>query len=486
MYGAAIGALSRCGRWQEALGMLDELAECELEPNAAVYGAAVHSCKRHGRWQESLQLLADAEERALTSVRICSEVINVCGQAAQWPEACAALGLKRQAPRLQRHGLQADAVAHSSAIAACARGFAWPAALHLLQSNEAEAGHTAAISACEKGREWRLALQIFGAMPAARIATTTVSCSAAISACEKGQAWEEALSLAEDADMIGLSAAMSACTRALHWQKALQLFSNMKQPDLPACGAAAFACQQGTCWQGTLELLCPDRAAYSAGITSCAQSLEWERATELWAEFLRTGIQPQMLDYAAMAFAHGTARQWQRVVELQVQVRRLGWLPSGMYASIIRGLGGALHWEKALALLPELKSLGPEPDAVALGSLAVEAARSWQWRHVLALMDTTTDSLTRSTLLSSCSHTQHLAQALPYLYKRRSVRLSACAGLAAQGVAVRANAAAWRMLRDLQKIASAPEWQQRSQDAEPLVSLEGRDAAGAKHVNALR
>ena len=37
------------------------------------------------------------------------------------------------------------------------------------------------------------------------------------------------------------------------------------------------------------------------------------------------------------------------------------------YSAVARGLGGALHWEKALALLPEMHSLGSIPDGVGLG-----------------------------------------------------------------------------------------------------------------------
>ena len=47
-------------------------------------------------------------------------------QASEWQVACSALS------ELDSLRLEADAIATSSAIAACARGFAWPKAVQML------------------------------------------------------------------------------------------------------------------------------------------------------------------------------------------------------------------------------------------------------------------------------------------------------------------------------------------------------------------
>ncbi|CAK9080998.1 Pentatricopeptide repeat-containing protein MRL1 [Durusdinium trenchii] len=500
MYGALLGALSRVGLWEQALGIMQELEERELQPNAVACGALLRSCKQQGRWQEALQLLATFKAKVPLTLRLSSELINVCAQASQWQTACAALA------QLQSQGLDADAVAFNSAIAACARGFAWAAALKVLEEigEPDEVSFTAVINACEKGHEWALALKIFDSMSSGSL-MSRMSRNAAISACEKGSAWKEALLLLDlgSADVVGFSAAMSACARATHWQEALELLTSLEkkelQPDLVAYSTGVFACEQAACWQGALELLCPDPVAYTSCIGASAFAQKWEIAAHLWGQLQEhPRLKPTAMSYAAVAFAHGTARRWQQVLELQVQVRKLGWLPSGMYSAVVRGLGGAFQWEKALALLPEMHHVGPAPDTVVYGSLLAECARSWQWSHVLVLLDAMTrswtmpDAVAYSLLLSTCSRAQHYSKALPFLRPRRlelskrhtghlqkghfqhSLRLAAAAAMAAHSVAVRANAAGWRMLGDIAQLAQLPEWQQRSQDAEPLSSLESR------------
>lgn len=242
---------------------------------------------------------------------------------------------------MQSLRLEADVVAKNSAIAACARGFAWPAALQLLEdlAVPGEVSYTSVINACGNGHEWSLAVHLLSLMKSSWISPSRISCNATISACEKGQAWREALSLLDvgSCDVVAYSAAMSACAHATHWQEALELLSLMKttqvQPDVVAFSTGIFACEQAACWQGALELLCPDPVAYTSCIGACALAQKWEMATHLWellAQPGKLGIQPTAMSYAAVAFAHGAARRWQQVLELQVQVRKLGWLPSGL------------------------------------------------------------------------------------------------------------------------------------------------------------
>eukprot|EP00438_Fugacium_kawagutii_P008943 Skav206990 [mRNA] locus=scaffold2010:123029:123850:- [translate_table: standard] len=257
------------------------------------------------------------------------------------------------------------------------------------------------------------------------------------------------------------------------------------QPDAVAYSAGVFACEQAAYWQGALELLCPDPVAYTSCIGACAFAQQWEKAHHLWEKLQeQPGLEPTAMSYAAVAFAHGAARRWQQVVQLQLQVRKLGWLPSGMYPAIASGLGSTLQWEKALALLPEMHSLGPPPDGIVCGGLIGECARSWQWKQALSLMDAMrkslvmADAVTNSLLLSLCSRAQHFAKAVPFfLSKQGRLRLAGAAAVAAHAVAQRSNAAGWRMLRDIVQVAESPEWQQRSQDLEPLSSLETRACA---------
>eukprot|EP00438_Fugacium_kawagutii_P008944 Skav206991 [mRNA] locus=scaffold2010:123904:124488:- [translate_table: standard] len=175
MYGALCAALSRVGLWRKALALLEELQEKRLQPNEWVYGAVVRSCKLQGRWLEAIEILANAP----VTVRLSSELMNVCAQASQWQVACWALA------DLESLDLEADVVAKNSAMSACARGFAWPAALHMLQelAMPGEVSYTSVINACGKGFEWSLALDLLRQMQSSSIATSQISRNAVISAC---------------------------------------------------------------------------------------------------------------------------------------------------------------------------------------------------------------------------------------------------------------------------------------------------------------
>ena len=56
MYNACISHMSMCGRWQEALQVLDLMREVDFPPDEFCVTAAITACGRAGQWQKSLDV----------------------------------------------------------------------------------------------------------------------------------------------------------------------------------------------------------------------------------------------------------------------------------------------------------------------------------------------------------------------------------------------------------------------------------------------
>jgi pentatricopeptide repeat domain-containing protein 1 len=52
IYGAAITAMSRSGRYAEGCALLDKMLAAGLKANVITYNAAMSGCAKCGKWQE--------------------------------------------------------------------------------------------------------------------------------------------------------------------------------------------------------------------------------------------------------------------------------------------------------------------------------------------------------------------------------------------------------------------------------------------------
>lgn len=56
MYNACISHMATCGRWQEALRVLDIMRAADFPPDEFCVTAAITACGKAGRWRESLDV----------------------------------------------------------------------------------------------------------------------------------------------------------------------------------------------------------------------------------------------------------------------------------------------------------------------------------------------------------------------------------------------------------------------------------------------
>jgi pentatricopeptide repeat domain-containing protein 1 len=56
IYGAAITAMSRSGRYAEGCALLDKMLAAGLKANVITYNAAMSGCAKCGKWQEVSRL----------------------------------------------------------------------------------------------------------------------------------------------------------------------------------------------------------------------------------------------------------------------------------------------------------------------------------------------------------------------------------------------------------------------------------------------
>lgn len=56
-FNAAAHACAKRGKWQEALGLLEDMATAGVKPNVHTFSAAVEACGIAGQWERSLRLV---------------------------------------------------------------------------------------------------------------------------------------------------------------------------------------------------------------------------------------------------------------------------------------------------------------------------------------------------------------------------------------------------------------------------------------------
>ena len=60
-FSAAISACGKCGQWEKALQLLDEMQQRRLEPDVISFSAAISACEKVGQWEKALQLLDEMQ-----------------------------------------------------------------------------------------------------------------------------------------------------------------------------------------------------------------------------------------------------------------------------------------------------------------------------------------------------------------------------------------------------------------------------------------
>ncbi|CAK0840362.1 unnamed protein product [Prorocentrum cordatum] len=139
------------------------------------------------------------------------------------------------------------------------------------------------------------------------------------------------------------NAGISACGKGETWRRAVALLSEM--------------------WEAQLE---PNVISYSAGISACGKGAQWRRAVVLLSEMWEARLKPNVI----------ILQLWdQRVREGQAMAVGFGAVQrdvrsaSGAQLSYNAGISACEkgeQWQRAVALLSELRKAKLEPDVITL------------------------------------------------------------------------------------------------------------------------
>merc|ERR1711879_965309 len=92
-YTTVISACGKCGQWQEALTLLEEMHRGRLESNAVSHNAAISACQKAKETAKALQSFQKMRQRFLGPDTITySSAISACEQDVDWQQALHLLG----------------------------------------------------------------------------------------------------------------------------------------------------------------------------------------------------------------------------------------------------------------------------------------------------------------------------------------------------------------------------------------------------------
>eukprot|EP00960_Hanusia_phi_P040678 754584-Hanusia_phi.AAC.2 len=222
-----ISRLGKEGQWEAAMQVLEKIKEEGLAPTRVSYNAAMSALTKNGRWTEALAMFDSVFSQAQSGSKVrgmrpdtvtYSTAISACAKGGQWQRA---MSLYED---MEVKGIQPNEFTFAALITACEKGGQARKAFEVFEQMQARGvvgnvyTFTAAISSCEQTGDWQKALKLLEEMIAKGIQPNLQAYSAAISACEKAAEARPALGLLErmtndkiKPDIIVYSAVMAAC-----------------------------------------------------------------------------------------------------------------------------------------------------------------------------------------------------------------------------------------------------------------------------------
>jgi pentatricopeptide repeat domain-containing protein 1 len=80
-----INALLKLERYQDALGVMQQVKERELQPDEVLYTLVLKACALHGSTKEALYYLSDMRQAGLTpNVVTFSAAMDACKAVSRW------------------------------------------------------------------------------------------------------------------------------------------------------------------------------------------------------------------------------------------------------------------------------------------------------------------------------------------------------------------------------------------------------------------
>ncbi|CAE8638930.1 unnamed protein product, partial [Polarella glacialis] len=354
-YSSAIRLCEQSGKWRQALGLLATLVLEGQDASAEMYGDALAACGKAQQWRRVLQLLADMEEVQLQpNARGLSAALQACQKSDQLFFAATLLR------RLKLLGNPGDSSASLKRAAAA------------LGLEEAELGRCLLFHLPRSGQElWEQGVALLRDAREKRFHLGPVVSEASIVACsDKGQ-WAMAWALLEDMRTEQLDPSNAAFalatqtpfagTQKVRWEAALGLLREMQGRHLE-----------------------PTAALYSTVMVSCQKAGQWKLCLEVLSQTcsaVALGIEA----YVSAVIAFGQGQCWEHSLSIlrEIQVKHSSTLQLkpmlNMYNAVLSSCAHCGAWEQGLALLSEMQSHGPKPDAVAYYMVIRLCQKCDQW-----------------------------------------------------------------------------------------------------------
>ncbi|CAK0795975.1 unnamed protein product [Prorocentrum cordatum] len=336
-YSAGISACGKGDQWQRASALLNEMREAKLQPSVISYSAGIRACETDGQWQRALALLGQILEAKLQlDVLSCNAGIRACGKGDRWQQALALLDEMREAKLEPNVFPTMPASARASRVRSGSGLWRCSARCGRRRWSPTSSLYSSGISACEKGEQWQRALALLGDIWGAKLVPNVFSYSAGISACEKGG----------------------------QWQSALALLGEMRQASLQ-----------------------PNGFSYSAGISACGKGDQWERALALLSEMWGAKLEPSV---TRLQRWDQRVREGQAVAAGFGAAERVAGGEAGAKLSYNAGISACEkgeQWQRALALLSEMREARLEPNVISYNAELCACERCGQWRQALSLLD---------------------------------------------------------------------------------------------------
>ncbi|CAL1143550.1 unnamed protein product [Cladocopium goreaui] len=160
----------RCGQWDRAIHLLQQMPTSSVEANVISLGAVLSSCQKSFCWGTTLELLGAAKQR----------------------------------------GLQPNTIVVNAAISVCQKFQTWEAALELLGPNSSAVSFGAALGAFEPG-SWFWSLQLFTCMTQQTLQPMVSTWNSALSSASAKWRWaSEILGRIRSPDTLSLASAITA------------------------------------------------------------------------------------------------------------------------------------------------------------------------------------------------------------------------------------------------------------------------------------
>eukprot|EP00438_Fugacium_kawagutii_P020463 Skav206768 [mRNA] locus=scaffold167:470019:471329:+ [translate_table: standard] len=237
-----------------------------------------------------------------------------------------------------------------------------------------------------------------------------------------------------------LTQGISECAKETRWQEAIMLYaSNTNAAGVASFNATMKACQKGTQWQLSTDLLHqitlqkpkPDTISYNTAIDSCEKGHQWPLAVHLFEEMLSVGLSPDAITFNTVMHS---IKEWNRSLHFLERMMQASVQPNAaVLGTATKAAKTGKHWPWAVYLLQMLQSSQVKPRQfdfdIPLG-LCVKAKK---WDLALEVFSSMTEAdflpsgVSIQAVIQSCDKAQSWQTALYCLHQALN------AGTAVQG-----------------------------------------------------